>query len=385
MATLTAAYVRGAGPGKHHDQHGLILPVLASGSRQWIWRGTVRGRRRDLGLGSPPYTTLAEARQTAFDYRKLARQGGDPATLRADRAVPTFSEAMEKTIETQRVSWKNGGRTAAQWRATLGAYALPKLGDVPINSITSVDVVNVLLPVWSDKPDTARRLRRRISTIMQAAVAEGHRLDDPAGPALTAALPKPGRKPANHYTALPHAEVGAAIAKVRALDEVWIAMRLCFEFIALTACRSGEARTATWAEIDRDARVWVIPAQRTKMAKELRTPLSTGAVAILHEARKLTDGADGDLLFPGRGGGVQRDTSLAKVPRQLGLGTVHGLRSSFRSFCSDSGVAHAAAELALGHVIGSATVAAYARSDLLEVRSPIMQKWADYLEHPRTG
>ena len=121
---------------------------------------------------------------------------------------------MEKTIETQRVSWKNGGRTADQWRATLRAYALPKLGDVPINSITAADVVSVLLPVWSDKPDTARRLRRRISTIMQAAVAEGHRLDDPAGPALTAALPKPGRKPANHYTALPHAEVGAAIAKV---------------------------------------------------------------------------------------------------------------------------------------------------------------------------
>ena len=186
MAKLTAAYVRSAGPGKHHDQHGLILRVLASGSRQWIWRGTVHGRRRDLGLGSPPYVSLAEARQAAFEHRRLARQGGDPSALRAGREVPTFSEAMEKTIETQRVSWKDGGRTADQWRATLRAYALPKLGDVPINSITAADVVSVLLPVWSDKPDTARRLRRRISTIMQAAVAEGHRLDDPAGPALTA-------------------------------------------------------------------------------------------------------------------------------------------------------------------------------------------------------
>ena len=200
-----------------------------------------------LGLATV-YHAGRSARQTGLSsIRKLARQGGDPATLRAGREVPTFSEAMEKTIETQRVSWKNGGRTADQWRATLRAYALPKLGDVPINSITAADVVCVLLPVWSDKPDTARRLRRRISTIMQAAVAEGHRLDDPAGPALTAALPKPGRKPANHYTALPHAEVGAAIAKVRTLDEVWIAMRLCFEFIALTACRSGEARAARWA------------------------------------------------------------------------------------------------------------------------------------------
>ena len=257
----------------------------------------------------------------------------------------------------------------------MNTYVVPRLGRMPIDSISAGDVVGVLLPVWSDKPETARRIRRMISAIMQAAVVAGHRLDDPAGPALAAALPKPGRKPAAHFKALPHAELGAALAKMRKVEEVWTGTRLCLEFIALTACRSGEARAATWSEVDREAGVWVIPATRTKMAKELRVPLSSSAMKVLDEARALGD----DLLFPASRGGVLRDSTLATLPRRLGSGTTHGLRSSFRSWASDEGIDHAAAELALGHSIGNATVAAYARSDLLEARRPIMERWGNYI------
>ena len=356
------------------------MRVMPSGSRQWVVRIAVRGRRCDYGVGGYPLVTLKDARDMAFAYRKLARAGGDPAALRAERAVPTFREMAEAVIKTQRMSWRDD-RTEKLWRSRLTTYAMPRLGRMTVNAITAADVVSVLLSVWVDKPETGKRLRRIISAIMQAAVVAGHRLDDPAGPALTAALPKPGRKPAKHYTALPHGQLGEALAKVRAVEDVWIGARLCFEFCALLACRSGEARAATWSEFDLEARVWAVPATRTKMAKELRVPLSDGVMRVLSEARALGD----DLLFPARRGGALRDSTLAKLPRELGIGTTHGLRSSFRSWCSDEGIDHAAAELALGHAIGNATVAAYARSDMLEARRPIMQKWCDYIEHQRTG
>ena len=379
MAKLTARAVRSAAPGKHHDLHGLILRVSPSGSRQWIWRGTVRGRRRDFGLGGFPYTSLTEARELAFQYRKVARQGGDPAGLRTPPAVPTFAQAAEDAIRTRSMAWRDG-RTEKLWRSRLDAYALPKLGRMPVDSISPADVASVLLPVWSEKVETGRRLRRIISAVMQASVAAGHRADDPAGPVLTALLPKPGRVPARHYGALSHGDVALALVKVREAGEVWTGARLCFEFIALTACRSGEARAATWAEVDIDSATWTVPAERTKMARALRVPLATQALRVLAAARELTTGGADDLLFPALLGGVMRDSTLATLPRRLGLGTVHGLRSAFRSWCSERGVDHAAAELALGHAIGSATVAAYARSDLLERRAALMQEWADYCD-----
>ncbi|MCY4373023.1 MAG: integrase arm-type DNA-binding domain-containing protein [Spirochaetaceae bacterium] len=379
MAKLTAAAVRSAAPGKHHDLHGLILRVTPSGSRQWIWRGTVRGRRRDFGLGGFPYTTLAEARELAFQYRRVARQGGDPARLRTARAVPTFAQAADEAIRTRSMAWRDD-RTEKLWRSRLDTYVMAKLGRMHVDSITPADVVSVLLPVWSEKAETGRRLRRIISAVMQAAVAAGHRAAAPAGPVLTALLPKPGRMPARHYGALPHGEVAAALVKVRQIGEVWTGARLCFEYIALTACRSGEARAATWAEVDIDTATWTVPAERTKTARVLRVPLATQALRVLDAARELSAGAVDDLLFPARLGGVMRDSTLATLPRRLGLGTVHGLRSAFRSWCSERGVDHAAAELALGHAIGSATVAAYARSDLLARRAALMQEWADYCE-----
>ena len=157
---LTAAFVKTVTePGKYGDQYGLILRVLPSGAKQWIWRGTVHGRRRDLGLGGFPYVSLAEARQLAFDYRKLARGGGDPSALRRGRAVPTFEQALEEVLAIHRGSWRDGGKSEQQWRASPRDYAIPQLGRRPVDAITTADVMAVLTPIWNEKRVTAQRVR----------------------------------------------------------------------------------------------------------------------------------------------------------------------------------------------------------------------------------
>ena len=177
-------------PGKYGDGYGLLLRVTPSGSKQWIWRGTVRGKRVDLGLGGYPSTSLATARRTTRKYRDLARAGVDPRTAQIRRHVPTFAEAVEEAIAIRRGSWAVGGKTETQWRASLRDYAMPKLGEKSVDEITSHDVLDVLLPVWTTKPETGRLVRRRIGAVMKWAVAKSYREDNPAGGVLDAALPK---------------------------------------------------------------------------------------------------------------------------------------------------------------------------------------------------
>ena len=273
---LTAAFVRTViKPGKYGDQHGLILRVLPTGSKQWIWRGTVRGRRVDLGLGGYPYTSLAEARQAAFEHRKLARAGGDPRSFR--KRAPTFAEAAEMVIAIHRKAWRPGSKSEAQWRASLRDYAMPRVGRKRIDEITTSDVMAVLLPIWTTKAETARRVRQRIGTVMKWAVAKGYRPDNPAGGVLGAALPKhgAGRK---HFRALPHSEVGAALDAVRT-SSAWVLTKLAFEFLVLTAARSGEVRGARWEEVDFENAIWTVPAERMKAARKHRVPLSPRAIS----------------------------------------------------------------------------------------------------------
>ena len=213
---LNAAFVRTVSrPGVYGDQHGLRLRVYKSRkrhsiSKQWIWRGTVNGIRRDIGLGGYPYVTLAEARQTAFEYRKTARAGADPVTLRRRPDVPTFAQAAETVIAIHREGWKDGGKSEMQWRASLRDYAMPKLGRKGVDEITTADVMAVLLPHWHTKTETMRRVRQRIGAVMKWAVAQGHRGDNPAGDAIAAALPK-GGSVRRHQRAF-FRDVGAALA-----------------------------------------------------------------------------------------------------------------------------------------------------------------------------
>ena len=254
MPQRTAAWVRSVTePGKYGDVHGLILRVQPSGSKQWIWRGTVGGRRRDLGLGGYPYVTLAEARAKAFEYRRAARAGEDPAGLRSD-GIPTFSEAAEAVIALHSGKWKPGGKSEGQWRSSLATYVVPVIGAKGVDEVTTADVMACLVPIWSTKAETARRVRQRLSAIMKWAIAEGYRSDNPAGDAVVAALPRQnGGK--RHHRALPHRQVGDALAKVRE-SGFSPTVRLAFEFLVLTAARSAEVRGAAWSEIDLEAATW---------------------------------------------------------------------------------------------------------------------------------
>ena len=379
---MTAAFVRSVTKaGKYGDQHGLILRVQPSGSKQWIWRGTVGGKRRDLGLGGYPYVTLAEARAKAFEYRRTARAGNDPARLHSD-GIPTFSDAAEAVIALHAGKWKPGGKSEGQWRSSLATYVTPVIGMKRVDEITTADVMACLAPIWTAKAETAKRVRQRISAIMKWAIAEGHRSDNPAGDAVVAALPKQngGKK---HHRALPHGRVGGAVARVREACGVYPTVRLAFEFLVLTAARSAEVRGAVWSEIDLETATWVIPAGRMKAAREHRVPLSARAVDVLAESRRHSDGSR--WVFPAKSDGEIPSWVLTKLPVRLELGgTLHGMRSSFRDWCGETGVAREVAEACLAHRIGSAAEQAYARSDLLQRRRRLMEAWAQYLTDAAT-
>ena len=241
------------------------------------------------------------------------------------RTVPTFEEAVEKVIAVHRAGWKDGSRSEKDWRATLRDYAMPQLGSRPLSRINTADVMAVLLPVWNGKRVTARRVRQRISAVMRWAVAQGYREDNPAGEAIGAALPKNEVRP-RHLAALPYAEVAGAIKQVRG-SGAYPGTVLAFEFLVLTACRSGEVRGARWEEMDLEGREWRIPPERMKTNREHRVPPSRGALAVLREARALADGSG--VVFPSARGGLLSKLAIGKLVRDLGLGAVpHGFQGS---------------------------------------------------------
>ena len=373
MGKLTAAGVRALDtPGKYYDQHGLILRVAPGGSKQWVWRGTIRGRRRDIGLGAVTYTTLAEARDIAYEYRKIARAGGDPTASHYKRTIPTFAEAAERVIEAHRGGWKEGGKSEENWRSSLQRYAYPQLGSMPVDQITTADLVRVLLPIWHEKRATARKVKTRVGVVLRWAMAEGHRSDDPAGPTLTAALPRHSGTPTKHLASLPFGEVAAALARLDSSARTWRPTVACLRFVAATVVRSGEARLATWKEIDLDTNTWTVPGGRTKTGREHVVPLSPVAVAALDEARSYGNGAG--LVFPSPTGRTLSSGMLSRFTRAEGF-TPHGLRASFRTWCAETGVPREVAEAALAHSAG-VVERAYQRSDLLAARREVMDAWA---------
>ena len=370
-------------PGKYHDEHGLILRVKPTGSKQWVQRLVVKGRRRDIGLGGYPLVSLAEARDAAFANRKLARAGGDPLALRRQPDIPTFGDAAEAVIALHAENWKDSGRTAAIWESSLNRYAFPRLGHRLVSDITVADVMAVLVAddFWNHKRETAKKIRRRISTIMRWAVAQGYRDDNPAGEALGAGLPM-NSKPVNHHRALPHAAVAGAIKTVRG-SGAGIATKLAIEFLTLTATRSSEVRLGVWSEIDLEEAVWRVPAERAKTKRTHEVPLSGRAVAILAEAREITDGSG--RIFPSPRGKALSDNTLSKLFRELGIDAVpHGARSSFRSWCADSAIDREVAEACLAHVL-QGVEAAYQRSTMFDRRRKVMERWAGYLSSSDGG
>ncbi|MGM0584942.1 MAG: tyrosine-type recombinase/integrase [Pseudomonadota bacterium] len=376
---LSAAFVRQVSePGKYYDGHGLFLRVEANGAKRWVQRLAIRGKRREIGLGSASLVTLAKAREAALDNRRLARAGGDPlGAKRQAEAVLTFAEAARKVHEMHRPSWRNP-KHAAQFITTLESYAFPHFGSVRVSDVSSADVLRALTPIWLKKPETARRVRQRIGTVMKWAVAQGWRQDNPAE-AISQALPRHDATRVKHREALHYNDVGAALEKVKA-SGAGLSTRLAFEFLVLTATRSGEVRKATWDEMDLDKAEWLIPGERMKAKRPHRVPLSPRAVELLEQARALDDGSG--LVFPGtRRGRPLSDMTLSKLLREQGIKAhVHGFRTSFKTWAQEqTNFPNEVSEAALAHVVKDKAEAAYARSDLFAKRRKLMSEWADYV------
>ena len=378
---LNPAFVGSVGAGakttRFADGNGLYLVVTPSGGaggKSWVQRIAIDGVQRELGLGSVREVSLREARARALENRRIARRGGDPS--RRVPRMPTFAQAFDAVIALRRPAWKDPTVMEARWRASMERYALDRLGELPVGAVATADLLDVLAPLWGSL-DEARRLKQRMGLVMQWAVAQGYRCDNPAGEVLAAALPPVGRR-TTPRAALPYADVPAALATVRASD-AGRPIRLAFEFMVLCAARSGEARQATWDEMDLDVATWTVPAARAKARRPHGVPLSDRALAVLREA---TSFRDSDLVFPStrQAAAIHRRT-FARLMPQLGIAAQpHGFRSSFRDWAAECTDAPCEVmEAALAHATANATEAAYARSDLFERRRALMQQWADFL------
>jgi integrase len=389
MGNLTALKVKRAKPGRHGDGGGLFLVVSDTGSRKWVLRIQTNGKRRDLGLGSANNVPLAEAREAADDMRRAFRRGEDPVAdrRRARGAVPTFREAAEMVHKEHRPSWKNP-KHAAQWLSTLEAYAFPRLGDTLVNRIDGPMVRDVLAEIWLIIPETARRVRQRIGTVLDFAHAKGWREAEAPLRSVSRGLPKQPKK-TGHFAAMAWQDVPAFIASMEDTLKASETVRLALEFLILTAARSGEVRGALWSEIDLDEKAWNIPATRMKGGRAHRVPLSNPAVTILQRMQTLrrTDDPQG-LLFEGRKPGRPfSDMTLVMPIRRANIPiTVHGFRSAFRDWTAERTVfPREVAEKALAHAVRDRVEAAYQRGDLFDKRRELMNAWAIFCSSAATS
>lgn len=374
MGKLTATAVKAARTaGRYGDGEGLFLLVGKTGSRSWVVRAQKNGRRRDIGLGSASKVTLAQAREKAAVARAQIEAGIDPVAERRKAAgVPTFREAAAFVHAENQKGWKNGKHNK-QWISSLEAHAFPTLGDVAVSDVDGPSVRDVLAPIWLTKDVTARRVRQRIISIINWAVAKGYRDAPLAMAAIDKSLPKQNRR-VRHHRAMPFSEVPGFLERLRERETVG---RLALEAAILTAARSGEIRLATWDEIDLDNALWTIPAERMKAGREHIVPLSEPAVRLFRRMRDWRS-VGSQLVFPGaKRGKPLSDMTLTKVMRDMGREeTPHGFRSSFKDWAAETtGFANELSEAALAHTIPNKTEAAYRRGNLLEKRRDLMMAW----------
>jgi integrase len=381
---LTARKVETAKPGKYSDGGNLYLIVSPNGSRKWVLRFTWRGRAKEMGLGSAAAVSLADAREKAATARRKIGQGLNPIDeQKRISGVPNFGEMADQVREALSAGFRNE-KHKAQWKSTLATYAAT-LRDKPVDTITTDDVLVVLKPIWSTKPETASRVRGRIEKVLDAAKAKGFREGE--NPArwrghLDHLLPRPSKLARGHHAAMPYDAVAAFILKLRERDAMAAsALEVCI----LTAARSGEILGMRWNEIDLDKRVWTVPAHRMKAGREHRVPLSQRATDILVG---LSKNRSGDFVFPGQ----RREKPLSNMAMEMMLrrmkienSTTHGFRSSFRDWAgNETGYPRELIETALAHVIGDKAEQAYRRSDALEKRRDLMEAWAAFCSAPRT-
>ncbi len=392
MGRLTTVGVRNAKPGRHADGDGLYLLVKASGSRTWLLRVQVDGKRRDIGLGSVELVSsaidglieipllhrrrlsLAEAREKCAALRKAAESGLDPVLERDRdrRGIPTFEEAAEQTHAALKGQW--APRQQDAFLTSLRQHAYPKIGKHRVDRIVVDDIQGVLRPIWEVIPDAASKVRQRIGTVLNFAHTKGWRpMEAPTKP-VSMGLPK--RKAGGNYAAMPYADVPTFVSMINSNPES--IGRLALLFTIYTAARSGETRNARWSHIDFEKRLWHRPAELMKMRKPHIVTLNAAAVAILKRVEPLRR-ANSDLLFPGAKGNALSDMTLSKILREAKMPyTVHGFRSSFRDWAAEKmpHIPDPVAEVALAHGVPEKVVAAYKRTEFIEMRENLLDCWA---------
>ncbi len=362
-------------PGRYTDGNGLYLVVDKLGAKRWLVRKVINGRRRDIGLGSVRLISLVDARMQTIDIARAIHQGRNPLARRTKTtSCPTFEQAARKVHLQRKSGWKNG-KHADQWLTTLITYAFPILGDMAVSEITRPDVLRVLEPIWISKAETARRVLQRISTIMDWAEIAGHRSGICPTRNLRQALPRQSRKE-RHFVALPYEHVPDFIIKLET-GSARSLTRLAFEFLILTACRSGEVRGCCWDEIDLKAALWTIPSERMKADAEHVVPLVPRTIALLEDAKRFSEG--NSLVFPNNKGQMLSDMVFTKRLRDMGLAkvaTAHGFRSSFRDWAAEcTTFPPEVCEMALAHKVASKVERAYRRGNLLAKRRELMAAW----------
>ena len=388
---LTPLTVKNAKAGRHADGGGLNLLVKDSGARSWVFRYMIDGKSYDMGLGvaaGPDAISLAKARDKAAAERLKVKAGVNPllerqrkaaeaiaATQAAQIAGITFRHVAEAHIAANEGSWRND-KHRQQWRNTLATYVYPVIGDLPVADIGTAHVLQIVEPIWQDKPETASRVRGRIETILDAAKARGYR--DGENPArwrghIAQILPARQKLSRGHHKAMAYAELPAFTGALRAREAM---AALALEFVILTATRTSEVLGATWGEVDMDKAIWTIPAARMKAGREHRVPLPPRAIEILEATKPLGK----DWLFPADKGGKLSGMAMSMLLRRMKLDcTVHGFRSSFRDWSAEcTGYAHEVCEMALAHSIGNKAEAAYRRGDLFDKRRRLMADWSTY-------
>lgn len=378
---------------------GLTLQVMPSGAKSWILRVMTAGRRREIGLGAYPSVQLVEAYSRARAFREQIFQGADPMAarreaqlrLRAERADEiarswSFEKCADAYIESKAAGWKNE-KHAKQWSATLRTYVYPRIGKIAVQDVELNHVIAIVEPEWTTKTETMNRVRNRIELVLDWAAVRGFRSKD--NPArwrgnLDKLLAAPSKvAPVKSHRSLPLIQLPTFMSN---LQQASGTAARCLEFVVLTACRSGEARMATWDEIDWDEKTWRIPGERMKSGRPHRVPLSLPVVSLLEALpRFVTEeslGLEGDekkdYIFPGsRKGTCLSDMALLQVVRRLDVDAVpHGFRSSFSSWCAaETDYPFEVREMALAHTVGDTTVLAYQRSDLFEKRRQLMDDW----------
>jgi integrase len=400
MTKLTAASVRNAGPGRHHDGKGLYLYVQPGGARSWVLRIQSDGKRRDIGLGAADLSprsvgkgeespiaipllqrkllTLSEAREKGRMLRDAAKAGLDPIFERdrERRSIPRFRDAAKEA----HAAWKDGRKEkdAQTFIRSLEIHAFPVLGDMRVDAITAGDIGTVLAPIWTSKPDMGRKVRQRIGRVLNFAHAKGWRPTEAPVKSVSASLPRQPK--GGNYKAMPYTDVPKLVAVLNGQAQTFGRRVTLFQL--LTAARPGEARAARWEHIDLEAREWRIPAAMMKAGLPHTVTLNEPAVALLEAIKAERTVRSADLVFPGRGGGMLSDMTMNKMLRDAGFRyDAHGFRSSFRDWAAEMmpEIPDPVAEAALAHAVPDKVERAYKRTNFIEMRRKLLDAWGEFV------